>query len=109
MRRTGSTLALVMLLAMPAHAQLAADWMVAASAHIGGVGGTFWRTDLSLHNPQEYDLPVVVQLLPSDTVNWEAPPSVTLSSWETVNLWDVLARPLRPPRDRGPLVYADTR
>jgi hypothetical protein len=110
MRRTGSTLALVMLFALPAHAQLAADWMVAASAHIGGVGGTFWRTDLSLHNPQEYDLPVVVQLLPSDTVNWEADAiEITLAPWETVNLWDALGPDLFDHRGTAALmVYADT-
>ena len=110
MRHTGSILALVTLVALPAHAQLAADWMVAAAAHTGGVGGTFWRTDLSLHNPQEYDLPVVVQMLPSNTANWQAPAIlVTLASWQTVNLWDVLG-----PADfdhhgtAALMVYADT-
>lgn len=72
-------------------AQLAADWMIPAAAHNRGSKNTFWRTDLSLHNPHEYDLPVVVQVLPSDTVNFDVPTvSLTLYPWETVNLWDVL-------------------
>jgi hypothetical protein len=110
MRHAGSILAIVTLVALPAHAQLAADWMVAAAAHTGGVGGTFWRTDLSIHNPQEYDLPVVVQMLPSNTANPQAPAIlVTLSSWETVNLWDVLGPAYFDHRGTAALmVYADT-
>jgi hypothetical protein len=75
----------------PVEAQLAADWMVPAAAHNRGSKNTFWRTDLSLHNPHEYDLPIVVQLLPSNTVNFDVPTvNFTLYPWETVNLWDVL-------------------
>jgi hypothetical protein len=74
-----------------AEAQLAADWMVPAAAHNRGAKNTFWRTDLSVHNPHEYDLPIVVQVLPSNTVNFDVPTvSLTLYPWETVNLWDVL-------------------
>jgi len=77
--------------ARPAPAQLAADWIVPAAAHHSGLRGTFWMTDLSLHNPHEYDLPVVVQALPSDTVNREVLTlTFTLLPWETINLWDVL-------------------
>ncbi|HSO24218.1 MAG TPA: hypothetical protein VLT81_15015 [Chondromyces sp.] len=88
-----STLGVLAALALaPAvSAQLAADWMVPAAAHNPGVGGTFWRTDLSLHNPHQYELPVIVQVLPSDTENFEvASLDLTLHPWETVNLWDVL-------------------
>jgi hypothetical protein len=75
----------------PVAAQLAADWMVPAAAHNRGSRDTFWRTDLSLHNPHEYDLPVVVQILPSDSVNFDVPTmDFTIYPWETVNLWDVL-------------------
>lgn len=74
-----------------AQAQLAADWIVPASAHSAGVGGTFWRTDLSIHNPHEFELPVVVQALPTDVVNLEVPTlSIDVQPWETVNLWDVV-------------------
>jgi hypothetical protein len=75
----------------PTAAQLAADWMIPAAAHERGSRGTAWRTDLSIHNPHEFDLPVVVQLLPSDTANLEVPTlNFTVYPWETVNLWDVL-------------------
>jgi len=80
-----------LLLPMTATAQLSADWMIPAAAHNRGSRGTFWKTDLSLHNPHEYDLPVVVQALPSNTVNQDVPTiSFTLYPWETINLWDVL-------------------
>lgn len=96
-------------IASPAGAQLSADWMIPAAAHTSGVGGTFWRTDLSLHNPHDYDLPVVVQLLPSDTANWQSlSVAVTLEPWETVNLWDVLAPDLLDHQGTAALmVYAD--
>jgi hypothetical protein len=76
---------------VPVAAQLAADWMVPAAAHNRGSKDTFWRTDLSLHNPHEYDLPVVVQILPSQTVNYDVPTlRFSIYPWETINLWDVL-------------------
>ena len=81
----------VLTLAATVEAQLAADWMVPAAAHNPGSRGTFWMTDLSLHNPHDYELPVVVQALPSDTVNGEVPTlTFELYPWETLNLWDVL-------------------
>jgi len=77
--------------ALPAGAQLSADWMIPAAAHNPGARGTFWVTDLSLHNPHEYDLPVVVQALPSETENDAVPTlDLVLAPWQTVNLWDVL-------------------
>lgn len=76
---------------VPIEAQLAADWMVPAAAHNRGSQSTFWKTDVSLHNPHEFDLPVVVQALPSDTVNFEVPTlTFTIYPWETISLWDAL-------------------
>jgi len=95
-RRTAvavAMMAVVVMMAVPdqSAAQLAADWMVPAAAHNRGARNTFWRTDLSLHNPHEYDLPVVIQVLASDTINFDVPTvSLTLYPWETLNLWDVL-------------------
>ena len=90
-------------------AQLAPAWMIPAAAHTAGVHQTFWSTDVNLHNPHEYDLPVVVQLLPSGQENWTAPAlDVTLGPWETVNLWDVLGPDLFAWNGTGALlVYAD--
>jgi hypothetical protein len=83
--------AAVVLIAMPARAQLDLQWMVPAAANTGGINGTDWHTDLSLHNPQSFDLPVVIQFLPTNTDNSVADTlTLTLYPWETFNLWDVL-------------------
>jgi len=109
-RFTVSMLAATMLLVPAAgFGQLAPAWMIPAAAHREGVLGTFWRTDVNLHNPHQYDLPVVVQLLPSDTENWSAPAlALTLGPWETANLWDVLGPDYFAVVGSGALlVYAD--
>ncbi len=101
---------LVGVLAVPwAYAQLSADWMVAAAANTPGVGGTYWRTDLSLHNPHDFNLLVELRLLPSNTENWEADGLVIeLYPWETVNLWDALGEDWFDRGGTGAmLVYAD--
>jgi hypothetical protein len=79
-------------LTQPAAAQLSADWMVPAAAHTAGQGDTFWRTDLSLHNPHAFELPVQVQALESNRDNTSSVPtlSVTLEPYESLNLWDAL-------------------
>lgn len=77
--------------AAPAGAQLSLQWIVPASANTAGLNGTVWHTDLSLHNPQAFDLPVVLQYLPTDTDNRVADTmTLTLYPYETFNLWDVL-------------------
>jgi hypothetical protein len=77
--------------ANPACAQLSLQWMVPASANTPGHNGTDWHTDVSLHNPQAFDLPVMIQFLPSETDNQVADTLyLTLYPWETFNLWDVL-------------------
>jgi hypothetical protein len=82
---------IVSLLASPAAAQLSNGWVVAAAANTPGVGGTFWRSDVSIHNPHDFELPVVVQALESDRANWSAPTlDLLLSPYETVNLWHAL-------------------
>jgi hypothetical protein len=93
MKKTATLLILTVALvggAGEARAQLSNAWIVPAAAHVAGVGGTFWRTDLSIHNPQEVELPVVVQALESDRDNSRVPTmDLVLRPWETLNLWDV--------------------
>jgi hypothetical protein len=112
MKRTPILLLAVAVMMMPgaAFAQLAPSWMIPAVANTPGVNGTYWRTDVNLHNPHEYDLPVVVQFLPSGQANWSADAIyVTLNPWETVNLWDVLGPELFDWNGTGALlIYADT-
>jgi hypothetical protein len=77
--------------ATPAGAQLSLQWIVPAAANTSGLNGTVWHTDLSLHNPQAFNLPVVIQYLPSNTDNGTADTlTLTLYPFETFNLWDVL-------------------
>jgi hypothetical protein len=103
------TLALAAAPAVASGGQLAEAWMVPAVAHTSGHNGTFWRTDVSLHNPHVYDLPVVVQFLPSDTVNYHVLTlDITLYPWETYNLWDVLGEDVFDTSGTGALLaYVD--
>ncbi len=97
-------------LASPAGAQLASDWLVPAVAHAEGQRGTYWRSDVSLHNPHSYELPIVLQFLPSGVENWQTSTFwITLYPYETFNLWDVLGPEVIDHHGTGALlVYADT-
>ena len=110
MKCGASVIVWIGLLTPSAAAQLATDWMVPAVAHTEGRRGTFWRSDVSLHNPHAFDLPVVIQLLPSGSENWEAPTlNLTLYPYETLNLWDALGPDVFDVAGTGAmLVYADT-
>lgn len=86
-----ATLLTIVVTASPVAAQLSLQWMVPAAASTAGLNGTFWHTDLSLHNPHPYELPIVLQFLPSETDNQVADTILlTIGAWETINLWDVL-------------------
>lgn len=75
----------------PVAAQLSLQWMVPAAANTAGLNGTYWRTDVSVHNPHSFELPVVLQFLPSDTDNRQADTLyLTIEPWATFNLWDAL-------------------
>lgn len=77
--------------ALPATAQLSDAWIVPAAANTEGNGGTYWHTDLSIQNPQNWELPIVVQVLKSGQINTSVPTlDLDILPWETVNLWDVL-------------------
>lgn len=80
-----------MLAASAGESQLALEWMVPAAAHAPGLSGTYWRSDVSLHNPHRFELPVVLQALESGQANWSVPTlELVLAPFETVNLWDAL-------------------
>lgn len=113
MKNTATLLILTLTLvgiAGNAYAQLSNAWVVPAAAHVSGVGGTFWRTDLSIHNPQETGVPVVVQALESDRDNSRVPTmDLVLQPWETVNLWDVFGpEQFDIPASGAILVYVPT-
>jgi hypothetical protein len=100
-------LAVFLLVSATVQAQLSNAWIVPAAAHTPGVGGTFWRTDLSIHNPQNGPLPVVVQVLQTGLDNGAVPTlDLNVASWETVNLWDVMGPDLFDVESSGAiLVY----
>jgi len=88
---------LALLLAVAAPAGLAAreltsSYVITAAANKAGVGNTDWHTDVTLYNPHEFALPVVLQFLPTGRSNSSSVPTVTfdVQPWETLNLWDVL-------------------
>ena len=105
---TAVTVALVVF-AFPSSAQLSLQWIVPAAANTPGLNGTDWHTDLSLHNPYDYDLPLVLQFLPSDSDNQVADTLLlTLYPYETFNLWDVLGPDYFDTGGTGALlVFAD--
>ncbi|RLE21843.1 MAG: hypothetical protein DRJ65_15160 [Acidobacteria bacterium] len=74
-----------------ANAQLAANWIIPAVANTPGNGGTYWSTDVSIHNPQSWELPLIVQFLETGQVNDFVPTlDLVIYPYETINLWDVL-------------------
>ena len=99
----------VLSIAVPsvATAQLAANWIVPAAGHTAGVGGTFWQTDLSIHNPQSWELPLLVQFLETGRVNDFVPTlDLVIYPYETINLWNVLGPDLFDVNGTGAiLVY----
>lgn len=72
--------------------ELSSSYVITAVANKIGVGGTDWHSDLTLYNPHNYALPVVLQFLPTGRSNTSSVPTVTfdVKAWETLNLWDVL-------------------
>jgi hypothetical protein len=88
-------LALLLAVAAPAGLgarELTSAYVITAAANKIGVAGTDWHTDLTLYNPHEYALPMVLQFLPTGRSNGSGVPTVTfdVEPWETLNLWDVL-------------------
>jgi hypothetical protein len=74
--------------------ELTAYYVIPAVANTRGDAASDWHTDLTLHNPQDTTLPILIQFLPSNRDNQGGVPSVTVDvgPWETLNLWDVLGR-----------------
>ena len=88
-----------------ASAQLAARWIIPAVANTPGNGGTYWSTDVSIHNPQNWELPLIVQFLETDTINDFVPTlDLVIGPFETINLWDVLGPDLFDVSGTGALL-----
>lgn len=112
MTRIVAVSAVVLALAAGAHArELTSAYAVTAAANTAGKLGTDWHTDLTLYNPQQHAVPVVLHFLPSGQSNSGQVPTVTFEvlPWETLNLWDVLGPKGFNARGKtgALLVYAD--
>jgi hypothetical protein len=72
--------------------ELTSVYVITAAANTQGKLGTDWHTDVTLYNPHQYSLPVVMHFLPSGQPNDGPVPTTDfeLAPWETLNLWDVL-------------------
>jgi hypothetical protein len=88
----GTVSAALVLAAAASARELTSAYVVTAVANNAGAGGTDWHSDLTLYNPHNYELPVVLQFLPTGRDNSGGVPTIELElyPWETLNLWDVL-------------------
>lgn len=69
------------------------SYVVPAVANKEGALGTDWHTDLTIYNPQDYNLPLVIQFLQAGRDNSSGVPTIDnfeIFPWETLSLWDVL-------------------
>ena len=91
--------------------ELTSAYAVTAAANTAGKLGTDWHTDLTLYNPQQHAVPVILHFLPSGRDNSGQVPTVAFEvlPWETLNLWDVLGPKGFNARGKtgALLVYAD--
>jgi hypothetical protein len=107
-------LSLILALTLAASAgarELTSAYVITAAANKAGLEGTDWHTDLTLYNPHDASLPVVLQFLPSGRDNSGSVPTVTfeIAPWQTLNLWNVLGPSGFAARGQigALLVYAD--
>ena len=73
--------------------ELTWSYVVPAVANKEGVLGTDWHTDLTIYNPQDYNLPLVIQFLQAGRDNSSGVPTIDnfeILPWETLSFWDVL-------------------
>jgi len=112
MRRIAMTLTLLVAVAGAADArELTWIYVVPAAANTPGNNGTDWHTDLTVYNPHEYTLPIVLQFLETGRNNSAGVPTIELDvfSWETYNFWDVLGEDYFDERGKtgSIMVYGD--
>lgn len=68
------------------------SYVVPAVANKAGAEGTDWHTDVTVYNPHNNNLPIVVQFLEAGRSNSGGVPTVEIEvyPWETLSVWDVL-------------------
>lgn len=94
MTRTLVFLAMAAVLAGAAGArELTWSYVVPAVANKEGALGTDWHTDLTIYNPHQHKLPLVIQFLQTGRDNSGGVPTIDsfeIYPWETLSFWDVL-------------------
>ncbi|HPC82728.1 MAG TPA: hypothetical protein P5234_05010 [Thermoanaerobaculaceae bacterium] len=93
MARKFATLVMAVLAAGAVQArELTWSYVIPAAANKAGLNGTDWHTDLTIYNPQNHTLPIVMQFMPAGRDNSGRLPTIEFDvyAWETLNLWDVL-------------------
>lgn len=112
MRRIAAALILLSAAASAGDArELTWFYVVPAAANTPGNNGTDWHTDLTVYNPHDYTLPIVIELLETGRNNSGSVPTIEIDvyPWETLNFWDVLGEGGFDVRDAtgALLVYGD--
>ncbi|HPS78571.1 MAG TPA: hypothetical protein PLS53_10495 [Thermoanaerobaculaceae bacterium] len=94
MTRKLLVLMVAVLLAVAVQArELTWSYVVPAVANAGGSLDTDWHTDLTIYNPHNYNLPMVIQFLQAGRDNSHGAPTIDnfeIYPWETLSFWDVL-------------------
>ena len=94
MNRKLLVLVVAMLVATAVQArELTWSYVVPAVANKEGAQDTDWHTDLTIYNPQDYNLPLVIQFLQAGRDNSSGVPTIDnfeIYPWETLSFWDVL-------------------
>lgn len=83
----------VLVAAMAGARELTWSYVVPAAANKEGALGTDWHTDLTIYNPHQYKLPMVIQFLQTGRDNSGGVPTIDdfeVFPWETLNFWDIL-------------------
>jgi hypothetical protein len=93
MRRIALTLILLTAVVGAAEArELTWFYVVPAAANTPGNNNTDWHTDLTVYNPHDYTLPIVLEFLETGRDNSGGVPTIEVDvfPWETLTYWDVL-------------------
>ncbi len=83
----------VLMAGMAGARELTWSYVVPAAANKEGALGTDWHTDLTIYNPHQYKLPMVIQFLQTGRDNSGGVPTIDdfeVFPWETLNFWDIL-------------------
>jgi hypothetical protein len=111
-RKLGTLVAIATMIGVAEAREMTSAYIVPVAGNKVGVNNTDWHTDLTIYNPQDVELPMVMQFLETGSNNAGGAPTIdgfSVRAWETLNLWDVLGPKgfARRGRTGALLVYID--